>query len=113
MPAEQDANKNMQKGALVATIAIFFYCLCVKKSEQQGSVPKKRYGALGAQDPDSDDEQAGVDDPRERRKMLEMHSFGDDGKKGAYRRGRKEGNTKGSSSARDESEIISKPSGSS
>jgi hypothetical protein len=59
-------------------------------------VPKRRYGALGAKDPDSDSDGDGADDPRERRKMLELSSFGgEEGKKGAYRRGKKEAGAAG------------------
>jgi len=45
---------------------------------------------LGANDPDSDSDSM-VDDPRERRKMLELSSFGEDepASTGAYRRGSK------------------------
>lgn len=60
-------------------------------------MPKRRYGALGAKDPDSDSDGDGGDDPRERRKMLELSSFGEDGKKSAYRRGRKDAGTAGTS----------------
>lgn len=61
-------------------------------------MPKRRYGALGAKDIDSDSDGEGGDDPRERRKMLELHSFGsEDSKKGAYRRGKKDSGAAGSS----------------
>lgn len=90
-PEQSETNKNYQTGALVASVLVFVYCLCFNKGQQPNQVPRRKYGALGAQDPDSDSDGEGADDPRERRKMLELSSFGnEEGKKGAYRRGKKE-----------------------
>merc|ERR1712086_544670 len=67
--------------------AAFGYFLCVKNPEQ---AQKRRYGALGARDPDADSDGDEADDPRERRRMLELSSFGGENTgSGAYRRGRR------------------------
>lgn len=74
----------------MASVAAFLYCLCLKRSPQQGHGPKRRYGALGARDPEGDSDGDDGDDPRERRRMLELSSFGGEGSgQGAYRRGRR------------------------
>lgn len=85
---DSETSKKLQTGALMASIAAFLYCLCLKRNPQQ--VPKRRYGALGPRDPEGDSDGDDGDDPRERRRMLELSSFGGEGSgQGAYRRGRR------------------------
>lgn len=85
---DSETAKKFQTLALFGSIAGFAYFLCFKKNDNP--VPRRRYGSLGGRDSDNDSDGDGGEDPRERRRMLELSSFGGEGSsQGAYRRGRK------------------------
>lgn len=93
---DPETTKNLQTGGLVAAIAALVYCVCQHQKDAERQGPRRKYGALGNRDPDADSDVDDGDDPRERRRMLELSSFGPGegavGGAGAYRRARKQGN---------------------
>jgi len=95
--------QTLQTGALLASVAGFVYCLCGRRGAQQDT-PKRRYGALGSRDPDADSDGDDGDDPRERRRMLELSSFGGEGTNSTgptQRRGRRSGSSSGGTEPQD------------
>jgi len=93
---DAETTKNLQTGDLVAAIAALVYCVYQRRQGAERQGPRRKYGALGNRDPDADSDGDEADDPRERRRMLELSSFGPGegaaSGAGAYLRGRKQGN---------------------